>query len=76
MYVLCERFSVDALQSVQKVRDYIEAESKKQSERRRKMMEYGRDLKRTIDERNDAKTKERTLKKNENSDAVKLEESR
>lgn len=40
------------------------------------MMEYGRDLKRTIDERNDAKTKERTLKKNENSDVVKLEESR
>lgn len=74
--IWCERFSLDALQSVQRVRDYNEAESKKKSDRRRKMVEYGRDLKRTIDERNDARTKERTLKKNEYSDVVKLEESR
>lgn len=74
--MLRERFLVDALQNLQNIRDYNEAESKKKSERLRKMVEYGKDLKRTIDERNDAKTKERTLKKNEYSDHVKLEESR
>lgn len=51
-------------------------EVKKNRERQQMMIEYGKELKKDIDQRNCIKIREKTMKKNEYSDFVKSEDLR
>lgn len=51
-------------------------EEKKNRERRQMMMDYGKELKKAIDQKNCMKIREKIKKKNEYSDFIKSEELR
>lgn len=64
------------MQLLQDFQDSNKAEEMINNERRRKMIEYGKELKKSIDRRNELKNKQRALMKNESAEVAKLEEQR
>lgn len=64
------------MQLLQDFQDLNKAEEMINNERRRIMIEYGKELKKSIDRRNELKNKQRALMKNESAEVAKLEEQR
>lgn len=55
---------------------FSKAEERKNYERRLMMIEYGKELKESIDRKNNIKNQQKTLMKNEYAQAIKLEQQR
>lgn len=63
-------------QLLQNFQTFNEVEEKKNAERRQMMLNYGKELKISIDQKTDLRQKQKKVKMNEFSEAVKSEELR
>ena len=61
---------------MQNFQTFNEVEEKKNAERKQKMLNYGKELKMSIDLKTDLRQRQKNAVMNEFSDAVKLEELR